>query len=154
MKVSDTSIIDVVKIAPLFEQAVDQDYSFYNKKARHYILKRHSSFNILKAMVNPNKLVIKAVHKNKIVGILLGSLPVDGVGVVTWLYVTPENRKNGIAKKLLSAAEKRFKELGCHKLTVSTEIAQKFYLKVGYSQEGKLLKHWWEKDFYIFGKTL
>ena len=50
--------------------------------------------------------------------------------------------------------ETEFLKHNCHKLIVTTEIAQDFYLKIGYTQESVLIKHWGNKDFYIFSKFL
>lgn len=147
--------LDIIRLPQLFLRAINEDYSFYNKAARKKILNRNSLFHLLTAKINSNRVILVCNTKDKDqVGVLLGALGPDGVGIVNWLYVIPEFRKNKIASNLLLRTEKEFKQKGCHKLTVSTEIAQKFYKKMGYTLEGKLKNHWWGEDFYIFSKFL
>lgn len=44
--------------------------------------------------------------------------------------------------------------LGCHKITLTTEIAPEFYKNLGYFEEGLLKKHWWKTDFTIMSKIV
>jgi hypothetical protein len=46
------------------------------------------------------------------------------------------------------------KDLGCHKITLTTEIASDFYEQLGYVKEGLLKKHWWGQDFAVMSKVL
>lgn len=154
-KVNYPGVFDVFKLPPMFRKAVYEDYAFYNKKAQKTILDRNSLWHLLAAKLNKDRIILTGSNREgNILGVLLGSLSLDGVGTVNWLYVLPEYRKKGIARKMLSKVEKDFLKRGCHKLIVTSEIASGFYRKIGYKREGLLKNHWWGKDFYIFSKFL
>lgn len=153
--IKEPEIFDVFKMPRMFYKAVDEDYAFYDKKVRKAILDRNSLWHLLAAKLNQDRIILTGSNrKGNIIGVLLGAANLDGVGTVNWLYVLPEYRKKGIARKMLSKVEKEFLQKGCHKLVVTSEIASGFYRKIGYKKEGVLKNHWWGEDFYIFSKFL
>lgn len=154
-KVNYPGVFDIFKLPPMFRKAVYEDYAFYDKKVQKTILNRNSLWRLLTAKLNNNRIILTGSNRGgDVVGVLLGAVGLDGVGVVNWLYVLPEYRKEGLARKMLSKVEKEFLQRGCHKLVVTSEIASGFYRKIGYKKEGLLKNHWWGKDFYIFSKVL
>lgn len=154
IKLIKAGVFDLFKLPVLFRKAVNEDYGFYNQSAKQVILARNSLFRLLIAKIKKDRLVLVAYKDDSLAGILLGVNTVDAVFAINWLYVVPKYRKTGIATRLIKRAEKESLQNGCHKISVTTEIARDFYKKIGYAEEGVLKKHWWEKDFYIFGKVL
>jgi len=153
--IKEPDFFDVFKMPRTFYKAVDEDYAFYDKKVQKVILDRNSLWHLLVAKIRQNRIILTGSNREgNIIGVLLGAVSLDGVGVVNWLYVLPEYRKKGLAGKLLSKVEKEFLQKDCHKVVVTTEIASGFYRKIGYKKEGLLKNHWWGKDFYIFSKVL
>ncbi|UCE38119.1 MAG: GNAT family N-acetyltransferase [Thermoplasmata archaeon] len=65
-------------------------------------------------------------------------------GLIDELVVTRKYREMGVGKKLIEAAAKNCKQLGCCELEVSTEItneiAQKFYKSLGFTERGVILE--------------
>jgi GNAT superfamily N-acetyltransferase len=55
--------------------------------------------------------------------------------VLCELYVAPEQRRSGLARKMMSAVARRARELGARELAITTgvenEVAQKFFSAVG-----------------------
>ncbi|MEZ5995060.1 MAG: GNAT family N-acetyltransferase [Hyphomonadaceae bacterium] len=55
--------------------------------------------------------------------------------VLSELYVAPEHRRGGLARKLMSAVARRARDLGARELTITTgvenEVAQRFFAAVG-----------------------
>lgn len=55
--------------------------------------------------------------------------------VLCELYVAPEHRRGGLARKLMSAVARRARELGARELAITTgvenEVAQRFFNAVG-----------------------
>lgn len=55
--------------------------------------------------------------------------------VLCELYVGPEHRRGGLARKMMSAVARRARELGARELAITTgvenEVAQKFFAAVG-----------------------
>lgn len=51
------------------------------------------------------------------------------------LYVTPERRRGGVARKLMSAVAQRARDLGARELTITTgvdnSVAQRFFAAIG-----------------------
>lgn len=150
----EPSLTELFKLASLCKKGVEEDYHFYDPHIKRIIINRHSFFNLLKARVNSERFLYAAFENNIAVALIIGNRQTDGVGAITWLYVHPNFRNKRIAKRLLKETESYFITKGCHKLSVSTEIAQHFYQKIGYSAEGVFKQHSWGKDFYFFGKHL
>lgn len=148
------SLIDILSLPGLFRKAVHEEYKVYDRETRRRIVERHSLIHLLIARYKPGRTMLLALHDKTCVGVLLASHSSDGIGIINWIYVLPKYRKRNIAKKLLARVEKEFIKYNCHKLIVTTEVAQSFYRKIGYTQEAILKKHWWNKDFYLFYKSL
>lgn len=55
--------------------------------------------------------------------------------VLCELYVVPEQRRSGLARKLMSAVAQRARDLGARELTITTgvenEVAQRFFAAIG-----------------------
>jgi GNAT superfamily N-acetyltransferase len=55
--------------------------------------------------------------------------------VLCELYVTPEQRRSGLARRMMSAVARRARDLGARELAITTgvenEVAQKFFAAVG-----------------------
>lgn len=153
--IKEPGIFDLFKLPVMFRKALAEDYTFYDRKVRNTILGRNSLQHLLTAKLNPRRIILVYSEKGiGFIGVILGVVALDGIGTVNWLYILPEYRKKGIARKMLSKVEKEFIQKGCHKLIVTTEISGSFYRKIGYKKEGLLKNHWWNKDFYIFSKFL
>lgn len=145
---------DIYPMSKLFKKAVNEDYSFYSEYVKKLIIKRYSLKHLFVSYLRGGRIIIIARRDEKIFGNLIAVYTDDGIGFVNWLYVVPQARRQGIARKILAEFEKEVLARGGHKVAITTEIAPKFYQKIGYSLEGILKKHWWGKDFYLFGKLL
>ncbi len=80
-----------------------------------------------------------------------------GVCIIDSLLVGEGHRGKGIAQSLLSQAEARAKELGCHKMWLETGIdweAKAFYEKRGYGVVLIMNNHYAHKDFVIMEKEV
>jgi GNAT superfamily N-acetyltransferase len=55
--------------------------------------------------------------------------------VLCELYVAPEHRRGGLARKMMSAVARRARELGARELAITTgvenEVAQRFFAAIG-----------------------
>lgn len=152
--ICEPTVKEMLSLPKMFDKAVDEDFVLYDKHTRQRIKNRYSLFHLLMAKYRPGRLLLLAMRKSECIGLLLASYTSDGVGVVHWVYVSPEHRKKGVAKNLLTEAEEKFKAHNCHKAVGTTELAQKFYQNVGYVQEAVLKNHWWGKDFFLYRKYI
>jgi aminoglycoside 6'-N-acetyltransferase I len=65
------------------------------------------------------------------------------VGYIEGIYVKPEFRKQGVAKKFIDLAEEWSRERGCKELGSDTEIenteSQKFHLHIGFGKPSHIV---------------
>lgn len=147
------SVRDVFALPGLFRQAVDTDFSFYDDAVKKRIIKKNSVRRLLLARWRKNRILFVAKVGSKCVGLIVASFNAS-IGIVHWVFVHKDYRKQKVGSGLLAKTEAEFKRVGCHKITLTTEIAPDFYKNLGYTEEGLLKKHWWGKDFTILSKNL
>jgi ribosomal protein S18 acetylase RimI-like enzyme len=87
-----------------------------------------------KLKVNP-ELFLVATLDGKIVGTCMAGYE-GHRGWINYLAVSPDHRRQGIAARLMAAAEEQLKALGCPKINLqvrktNTEVI-KFYERIGY----------------------
>lgn len=106
---------------------------------------------------DPDHYCMLALKDDKIIGIALGQ-SLGGVGRVDWIAVDPGHQRQGIGKRLMSAAEKQMKGRGCHKMTLfvfeSQIPALGLYLKCGMVPEAVLKEHHWGDDYVVMSRWL
>lgn len=144
---------DVFALPALFVEAVHTDFSFYNDAVKKRILKKNSLQRLFLARLRKNRILFVAKADGVCVGVIIASFNAH-IGIVHWVFVRSGYRKQHIGSGLLKAVELEFRRVGCHKITLTTEIAPEFYKNLGYTEEGLLKKHWWGKDFTILSKNL
>ena len=59
----------------------------------------------------------------------------DRYGFIREFWVAPEQRNKGIGAELLAQAEAFFARQGIHKMILTSDTAERFYLKHGYRKE-------------------
>ncbi len=59
----------------------------------------------------------------------------DQYGFIQEFWVTPEQRNRGIGDELLAQAEAFFARQGIHKMILTSDTAERFYLKHGYRKD-------------------
>ena len=59
----------------------------------------------------------------------------DRYGFIREFWVAPEQRNKGIGAELLAQAEAFFARQGIHKMILTSDTAERFYLKHGYRRE-------------------
>ena len=145
------SFKDIFSLPFLFERAVLTDFSFYSEQVKKRIIRKNSLLRLFFACIRKQRVLLVAKVEGKCVGLIISSCNAN-IGVIHWLFVLPEHRGKKIGFNLVEKAGDELQKLGCHKITLTTEIASEFYKKLGYIEEGVLKKHWWEKDFTIMSK--
>ncbi len=97
-----------------------------------------SAAMILRKMAVQPELFFLAIQNERIVGTVMAGY--DGVrGWIHRLAVTPTARRQGVARRLMEAAEEGLQKMNCPKINLqvregNTEVIQ-FYRKLGYSVE-------------------
>jgi GNAT superfamily N-acetyltransferase len=155
MKIRGARFVELPAISRQVERAVAEDYGFYPPGVRRTIAARNGWRPLFATWRHPNRRILVAVDKFDVIqGQLIGTYNADDVAIVHWLYVAPEGRKGGMARKLLGQFESEVRLWGVEKVMLWTEIAPGYYEKIGWVQEAKLPNHWWGQDFYVFSKYL
>ncbi len=151
--ICEPSFKDIFSLPFLFERAIQTDFSFYNERVKKRILTKNSLLRLFFARARKRRILLVAKIEGKCVGLIISSCNAN-IGVIHWLFVLPEYRGKKIGFNLVKKAEDELEKFGCHKITLTTEIAPEFYKNLGYIEEGLLKKHWWEKDFTIMSKIM
>lgn len=147
------SLKDIFSLPVLFEKAIVSDFAFYTDMVKKRILQKNSVHRLFIARLRKKRILFVAKINNECVGLIIASHNAN-IGIVHWLFVLPQHRSKKIGSSLLRKAEQSMKDLGCHKITLTTEIASDFYEQLGYVKEGLLKKHWWGQDFAVMSKVL
>jgi len=147
---------DAQEISGFFREIfLELNYAF-SEKAINSFINEHSVENIKKYLTNKSRLFLTAKENKKIIGTLHGYF-YGGVFYVSWLAVNKQKRKKGIAKKLLNKLYYEVQKRNCHKISLISGTKLKlidFYKKLGFKNEGILLKDWWQEDYYRLGKII
>ncbi len=151
--ICEPSFKDIFSLPFLFERAVQTDFSFYSEQVKKRIIRKNSLLRLFFARARRRRILLVAKTEGKCVGLVISSCNAN-IGVIHWLFVLPEYRGKKIGFNLVKRAEAELQKLGCHKITLTTEIAPEFYKHLGYLEEGLLKKHWWKKDFTIMSKIV
>ena len=103
--------------------------------------------DLARKLSQQREMVLVAEHDGRIVGSVMAGF--DGHrGSANYLAVDPNHRKQGIARRLMSEAERLLTEAGCPKINVmvrrSNLTAAGFYDRLGYTPD----------DVVVYGKRL
>jgi GNAT superfamily N-acetyltransferase len=80
---------------------------------------------------------------------------VTDAGEITVNYVSPEVRFRGVSKAMMAALEETARERGAEICTlVSTETARRFYLRIGYVEQGPPERRFGADSAYPMAKRL
>ena len=97
----------------------------YNENDRDQVIELQKKCNLTRPWNDPNKdfdrkrvvgedLFIVHEYEKRIIGTVMGRY--DGhLGVMNYLAISPEFRRNGFGKMLVEEIEKKLKKLGCPK---------------------------------------
>ncbi len=103
-------------------------------------------------------LVLVAEEDSEIIGVAMGRVGEDGVGMLGFLGVKPKNRGKGVASQLLDRFIKEAEKRKAHKVWLYTapslQPAIRLYIKAGFVPEGYLRNHTYGQDLIIYSKFL
>ena len=99
---------------------------------------------VRRAIQHPSAVLLLAVVENKIIGSVMGTF--DGWrGNLYRLVVSPEHRRQGIARQLVWRVEAVFAEWGVRRVTALVEVdrpwAAEFWTAVGYPRDEHIVRH-------------
>jgi len=123
-----------------------------------YLKTPSAEADMLRRVLDPNRVVLVADLKGKIVGVARGGRREGGVFWLGFLGVRPGYRRRGIGSALLDAFIEEAKRSGAHKLCLYTSPvlidAVKLYVSRGFVPEGLLRKHYYGMDLIHYSLFL
>jgi len=128
---------DIEQFFPLMEQFI-QEIPQLKERAEYFLQGDYSKDKVMYSLEYYRVMIYGYFLDNKLVAFLWGSSPYAGLGFVSWLWVDPLHRRNGIAHKLLANYENKIKTLGGHFIELYCfENMEEFYNKNGYTKIGR-----------------
>jgi len=110
-------------------------------------------------MLQNREVIYLLAEKDKeIIGLATGRVREDGVGMLGFLGVKKESRKEGFGSKLLNKFLEEAKKRNAHKVWLFTSpnlhSAIALYVKTGFVPEGYMRQHSYGLDLIIYSKFL
>ena len=103
---------------------------------------------------SPDRLLLVAEEEGEVIGHAEGRLNKGGYAWLGFMGVSPENRRKGIGKALLSDFICEAKSYGCTKVSLNTapclKPAIKLYTDMGFIPEGYMRNHMHGLDYIVF----
>ncbi|MCK5559255.1 MAG: GNAT family N-acetyltransferase [Thermoplasmata archaeon] len=120
---------------------------------------QYDALQLLYYIIDPDSYTLIIDYNEKVIGfIIFSTAKPAGVANIVTLDVHPEFRRQGIASKLLNAAEQHITALHLKTITLqvglSNVAAQNFYKKKGYSIERTIDEYYPTEDAYFMAKRL
>jgi N-acetylglutamate synthase-like GNAT family acetyltransferase len=116
----------------LFHEAVELHFSYFPEAERRRVLKNHSRYKILLAIISPKRIILTAHTNGKLTGYAVGNVPDSGSGQLYWLYVDPDQRGNNVGLALLSRMIRMQADKGAHDIYLVTHDHRKYYQRQGF----------------------
>jgi len=107
---------------------------------------------------NKEVIYLLAVQNSKIIGLATGRVREDGVGMLGFLGIKKERRKEGVGSKLLNRFLEEARKRNAHKVWLFTSpnlhSAIRLYVKTGFVPEGYMRRHSHGLDLIVYSKFL
>jgi GNAT superfamily N-acetyltransferase len=156
IKIRKPRISELAALSKMARQVITADLKEFPNKARFYYFSGISKDALEFRMDHTKGLVLSAWENKNPVGFLTGTPAEGGVGTIIWILVHKSQQGKGLGRQLFNEACRFYEAQGCHKikLTAHNKGLKSFYKKLGMKEEGFHPRHWWEMDFWSFGKEL
>ena len=124
----------------------------------NWIRRQGAKDSWIKAIGEPNWILLVAEKENSIVGMATGRVDWSHLSQLGFLGVDPNHRRKGIARSLVKKFMKESKNLGAVKISLETspslKPAIKLYADMGFFPEGFLKSHRMGEDIIIYSYFL
>src|SRR5262249_50682668 len=96
------------------------------------VIGEHTVRNLLRATVDPRRVVLVAKNSRDIVGYAIGAAPLTGPAQVFWLYVSPSHRGSNIGLSLLSRMLHLLAKRRASDVPIATHEHRRYYERHGF----------------------
>jgi ribosomal protein S18 acetylase RimI-like enzyme len=149
-KIARVRLRELPGLHRLFERAVRIHFGYFPEDVQHKVIQEHSVFLLLKAALNPRRVVLVARRRGRVVGYCIGAVPKTGPAQLFWLYVDPENRGTNTGLSLLSRALKEMEYLGAQDVFLATHDHRRYYERQGFKYTRREQQHGIDMDIMGF----
>jgi len=124
----------------------------------NYIQRAEYLQNWQQMLQNKEVIYLLAEEDREIIGLATGRVREDGVGMLGFLGVKKDCRKEGVGAKLLNKFLEEAKKRSAHKVWLFTSpnlhSAIRLYVKTGFVPEGYMRRHSYGLDLIVYSKFL
>lgn len=108
-------------------------FTYFPEDIQSRVIREHSRTKLLKATINPRRIVLVARRGSQIIGYAIGSAIPGGLGQFYWLYVDPDHRGQNTGLSLLSRMLKLQRQKGSREVMLATYDHRRYYERQGFS---------------------
>lgn len=130
---------------------------YYNDQAQHDEIAKYVPGRLREMHTEDRDSVLVADIRDRIAGFCISKYD-DGLIWLAWFGVVEECRGAGVGTALLKALENTVQNRKCHKIWCDTRTSnkqsQQLLRKVGYRRIGRLTRHWYGQDFFLWEKFI
>lgn len=154
LRVGPSSNVNLIQRYSNLAQKMILESSLFDRKISALLSKSYE-FSKVHALSRYDLLLLLTLQEHDL-ALIHARAPEYGVGNILWLLVDKSCQRNKFGTFLLDQCIKFYRELGAHKIRVTSPIIsnKEFYLKSGFEEEGVLKNHWHKISFYNYGLFL
>jgi ribosomal protein S18 acetylase RimI-like enzyme len=116
----------------MFAHAVVSNFGYFQEDVQRRVIRDHSLVGLVKATVDPRRIILTARADRQIVGYAIGAAPQTGPAQLYWLYVHPDFRGANTGLSLLSRMLKMLAERGASEVSIATHDHRSYYERQGF----------------------
>jgi ribosomal protein S18 acetylase RimI-like enzyme len=141
---------ELLQLKRLFEQAVRHHFTYFPKSTQQDVITSHSLGKLLRANLDPHRIILVARSGGRIVGYCIGAVPRSGPAQLFWLYVEPEFRGTNTGLSLLSRTIKLMESRGAADVFIATHDHRGYYERQGFKHQSRVTQHGIPMDIMAF----
>jgi len=148
---------DVQRISKLFHEIVSV-LPYYTRSAKISEYKKYTPYDFEKLLAGDRDSVLLAFNDNEeLLGYSINHFE-DYVIWIDWIGVRASARKLNVGSSLVRELSRIGRKRNCHKIWCDTRTTNNpaiaFFRKLGFRKIGKVRKHWFGLDFYLWEKFI
>ena len=150
------TVEEVPEFHKFFAYTINELFGDYSKETQEYFLsKDYDEWWMTKSIKEGSKILYLAKDQQSIVGYIFFGRVYGGVTMASWIAVSPDYQKKGIAKELINLWEQWAINNDAHALQLWTQDKNiAYYQKRGFTLSGQFPHAWFGMTTNLLYKTL
>lgn len=120
------------QVQRMFARAVTTHFAYFPQDIQQRVISEHSVYRLLRATLDPRRIILLARTKGQIIGYAIGASPPVGPAQLFWLYVDPEFRGENTGLSLLSRMLRILALKGAREVSIATHTHRSYYERQGF----------------------